>query len=54
MRAKCGTLLRAPNNVSGFCLQSRGIGIVRIRNEDFIRDSMMVEEVILAAIRERP
>jgi very-short-patch-repair endonuclease len=34
-------------------LRRRGITIVRIRNEDFIRDSFMVEEVILAAIRER-
>ena len=34
-------------------LQSRGIAIVRIPNDLLIRDSFMVEEIILAAIRAR-
>jgi very-short-patch-repair endonuclease len=34
-------------------LRSHGIDIIRIPNELLIRDSMLVEEIILAAIRAR-
>jgi len=34
-------------------LQSHGVEVLRISNEILIRDSLLVEEMILAAIRRR-
>jgi very-short-patch-repair endonuclease len=34
-------------------LRAEGVEIVRVRNEDFVRDSLMVEERIAAAVKGR-